>query len=278
MLKNQDAVPEPPISVAQARVTPAELTQALTAIEARRQAEASRLAETIPIDQAVSDLHLDSTSDEIWAEVQKQRTEKQTQARPQAQTVPTQAADQQREHPQPRRDWRMLLAPIVFIGVLMGTGVIPHSFTPHGFSPSLLTEKHFPVAAPILRPLTQEPDGKTVYADDAALVQISEGKPASQITISENATGNRWPLVKMGSHVYLHGYIASTDSLHPLQGKALKVYNDDNSGGLDGESTSKITLRVDDTPLQQSGGDSDYSEVTVPNFQPDPLTTLSDGR
>ena len=96
--------------------------------------------------------------------------------------------------------------------------------------------------------------------------------------MSKNATGNRWNLIKTGGHVYLRGYIESTSSFNSLQGKPLNVYNDDNSGELDGDSTSQVTLRVDDIPLQKSGGDDGYSEVTVPNFQPDPLTTLSPWR
>lgn len=285
MLK-RDAAPEsltstPPISVAQARVTPDELAEALAAIEARRQAEAAHLAGTIPIEQAVSELHLDSTSDEIWAEVQGQRA-KAAAARqrpaPIFQAIPKHVVPQQVIAPpqtRRRRGWRRLLAPVLVVGVLMGTGVIPHNFTPHGFSPSLLTDKHFPTAAPILRPLTQEPDGKEVYADDAALVQISEGKPVSQITISENATGNRWPLVKMGNHVFLRGYIASTDSLFSLRGKPLNVYNDNNSGELDGGSVSEVTLPIDKVPLEKSGGNEGYSEVTILNFQPNPSTTLN---
>lgn len=263
MLKNQDAVPEPPISVAQARVTPDELAQALAAIEARRQAEAAHLAGTIPIDQAVSDLHLDSTSDEIWEEVKAQRTKTAAaQQKPVAYAAPPQAVAPPQVR---RRGWRGLLAPVLVIGVLMSAGVIPH---PWGHS-------HAPVAAPLLRPLSAIPDGTEVYADDAALIQISEGKPAAQISVSANSTGNRWNLIKTGGHVYLRGYIESTRSFSPLQGKPLNVYNDDNSGELDGDSTSEVTLRVDNTPLQKSGGDDDYSEVTVPNFQPDPLTTLS---
>ena len=283
MLKNQDAVPEPPASVpatsvAQARVTPDELAQALAAIEARRQAEAAHLAGTIPIDQAVSDLHLDSTPDEIWAEV---KTQREKASLPKAAPVkqPQQAAPPiSVSMPVVRvrhRGWHRLIAPVLVIGVLMSTGVIPHNFTPHGFSPSLLTDRHFSTAAPVVNPLSAVPDGKEVYADDAALIQISEGKPATQITVSENATGNRWNLIKTGGHVYLRGYIESTSSFSPLQGKPLNVYNDDNSGELNGDSTSEVTLRVDNIPLQKSGGDDGYSEVTVPNFQPDPLTTLS---
>jgi len=253
-----------------ARVTPEELSQALAAIEARRQAEASRLAGTIPIGQAVSELHLDSTSDEIWAEVQAQRDKveaaRREQRRQDKAVKKAQAAQQQVIAPRIRRPrrWVRFMVPLVFLGVLFHNGVIPH-FGGH----------HAPIAAPILRSLAQVPDGKEVYADDAALVQVSEGKPAAQITVSENATGNRWTMVKIGGHLYLRGYIVRTDSLQPLRDKALNVYNDDNSGELEGERTSNITLRVDGVPLQKSGGDDGFSEVTVPNFQPDPLTTLS---
>lgn len=274
MLKNQDAVPEPPLTVSQRRVTPDELTQALAAIEARRQAEAG----TIPIDQAVSELHLDSTPDEIWAEVQKQRTKaslpKAAPVEQPQQAAPPVSVNRPTVRVRPR-GWRRLLAPVLVIGVLMSAGVIPHNFTSHGFSPSLLTSKHSPPAAPVLTPLSAVPDGKEVYADDAALIQISEGKPSAQITVSKNATGNRWNLIKTGGHVYLRGYIENTDSFKPLLGKPLNVYNDDNSGELEGDSTSEISLRVDHIPLQKSGGDDGYSEVTVPDFQPDPLTTLS---
>ncbi len=301
MLK-QDAVPEPtlsvhPASVGQARVTPGELSEALAAIEARKQAEAAHLAGTIPIDQAVSDLHLDSTSDEIWAEVQalrgkaaaaqeaKQRqSEQQQEAKPQKRALPFQVTPAplirlQLGKPGVRpRGWRRLVAPVLVIGVLMGMGVIPHSFTPHGFSPSLLTRKHFPTAAPILRSFSQVPNGTEVYADDNALLQISEGKPAAQIMVSENASGSRWTVVKMYGHVYLHGFTASADSLAALDGKALPVYNDDDSGELNGQTTSRIMLRVDGVSLQKSGGDSNYSSIIVPNFQPDPFTTLTPGR
>jgi len=279
MLRQQ--TDEIPTSLAeQVRVTPEELSQALAAIETRKQAEASRLAGTIPIDQAVSELHLDSTSDEIWAEVQTQRAKSSAAQREQEQQERAaqearmarraarqeQAARQQATVPRNggRRRWLGLFTPLLVGWVLVHNGVIPH-FWSHSTR----------ITAPILRPLAQIPDGKEVYADDAALVQVSEGKSQAQITVSENAAGNRWAMMKVGPHVYLRGYIASTASLQPLQGTALNVYNDDNSGGLEGERTTNITLRVDNIPLQKSGGDNGFSEVTIPNFHPDPLTTLT---
>ena len=139
-------------------------------------------------------------------------------------------------------------------------------------------------AAPIWRPLSAEPDGKILYADsldNEAVWEITEGKPASQIIISENDAGSRWTLFKMAGHVYLRGYIANTDSLRSLQGHTVEVYSDSSLSGLGGtvwgENASKITLRID---MYGVGTDDDdlYSEVSVPNFQPDSHTTLSDWR
>ena len=270
MLKQEqfdDSQTSRPPSAGAPRVTPDELNAALAAIEARRQAD----AQTIPLDQAVSDLHLDSAPDEIWAEVQAQRAEAAA-----AQRTPPRSAVAAEDAPMRLRrgSRRRPFAPLLIVGgilLLSNHGLLPHFGSRHV---SVVSTS----AAPILRPLSAIPDGTTTYADDAALIQISEGKPLSQITVSTNSTGSRWPLFKRDGHVYLHGYIAQTNSLPSLAGKAVSIFNDDNSGDLAGESTSKITLRVDNTPLQNSGGDSDYSEITVPSFQPDPLTTLSDWR
>jgi len=277
MLKNQDAVPEPqisvsPASVSQARVTPDELTQALAAIEAREQAEASRLAGTIAIDQAVSDLHLDSTSDEIWAEVQDQRAKAAARqvGPPQMQAKPRLIAPLTKRF----RGWPVLIAPAIALWVVFSAVISGN----HHQALSTTTQPAISTAAPILRPLAVETEGRGVYADDTALVQLSEDKPLSQVIISGNPSGNRWKLFRYKGHVYLRGYVPSADTLQELQGKPLNIYNDDDSGELDGERTSNITLRVDGTPLQKSGGNSRYLGITVLNFQPDPQTTLTPGR
>ena len=268
MLKSQDTVSEQPtLSTGQIRVTPEELTKALAAIETRKQAVASHLAGTIPLQDAVTELHLDSTPEEIWAEVQAQRVK----AAPPETAAPIEAKAEKQEpvitplriqlSPRKRRWVRPFIA-LLAIWALDATGVIPH-FPQHTTS------------APIMRSLAQISDGKEVYADDTALVQVSEGKPLTQIIVSENGGDNRWRLVKISGHLYLRGYIVQTNSLSLIQGKALHVFNKDDLGELHKEPTSNITLRVDKVPVEKSGGDDSYSELTVPNFQPDPLTTLS---
>ena len=126
-----------------------------------------------------------------------------------------------------------------------------------------------------MAPLSQISDGTEVYASSATLMEISEGKPLTSMLVDKNQGDNTWTLLKRGGHVYLRGYVLQTPSLKTVAGESLNVYNDDNSGELKGEKTSAVTLRVDGVPLQKSNGDEDFSEVTLPNFQPDPLTTLT---
>ncbi len=252
MLKNQEAEQPAQTPSSAPQVTPEELSAALAAIEARRQAEAAHLAGTIALDQAVSELHLDSTPGEIWAEVQAQRAAAPQKSLPQTRTLPPKRA-------RFLRGWPALIVPAAALWIVIGT-VAPQ-----------LGSNHPSSAPPVVRSLGRVSDGTEVYADNAALAQIASGRPLSQITVSDSLGHNRWRLVKIGSHVYLRGCTAGTDSLQSLQGKPL---NDDNSGELFGESISNVTVRVDKTAMQKSGGDSDYSEVTLPNFQPDPFTTL----
>ncbi len=272
MLQNEPSAEQvtPP---GQVRITPEELSQAVAAIERRKEAEALRLAGTIPIDEAVSSLHLNATPGEIWAEVQSQRAKAAPpppQIRPinapsaQAYSSESQAQVQTPAPRQGRRRGGLATLAIVF-GVLYATGAIPHFGHHSGPTPPALTA----TAAQIT-------DGTPFYCDDAGLVQISEGKTPSQVRVDpKEAFNNSWTLVKMNGHIYLRAFIAHTDSVQSLAGKPLVVVNDDNSGTLDGEETSQTTLRVDGVPLQISGGDDGYTEITLPDFHPDSFTTTS---
>ena len=267
---DSQSVPRPP-SGSVPRVTPEELTSALDAIEARRQGD----AKTIPLDQAVSELNLDSTPDEIWAEVQTQRVKAAAAQRtPPRSAVTAEMAAENAPMGLRRGSRRRPFAPLLIVGgilLLSNHGLLPHFGSRH------VSVVSVPVTAPILRPLSAIPDDIEVYADASALAQISVGKPLAQVTVSENASGNRWAIVKRGGHVYLRGYIARADSLQSLQNQPLTIYSSNDSGDLEGESTSNITLRVDNTPLSKPSAGDDYLSVTISNFQPDPRTTLDPG-
>ena len=134
MLKSQNTETQTP-SLGKARVTPQELSEALAAIETRKQAEASRLAGTIPIEDAVSELHLDSTPEEIWAEVNAQR-QKQAQEKQAQEQVRLAALGISKRFTAPARvkspRWMAIFTPLLLLWVFVQTGIIPHFWTrPH---------------------------------------------------------------------------------------------------------------------------------------------------
>ncbi len=91
MLQNQqNEITDPPkvsfsstpssADAAQVRVTPEELTQALNALQKSKEEEASQLNGTLSIGQAVDEMGLDSTPEEIWKHIQAQRLQKEQEA------------------------------------------------------------------------------------------------------------------------------------------------------------------------------------------------------
>jgi len=70
MLKHEDKLEAPSQPAAQVRVTPEELATALSRIEARKDAGQRHADGTIPIGEAVQQLGLDTTPEEVLAEVQ----------------------------------------------------------------------------------------------------------------------------------------------------------------------------------------------------------------
>lgn len=88
------------IPAAQRRVSAEELTRAVSALEDAKAAE--RVAGVAPIGQVVDELGLDSTPEEIWAQIQKQRAE--AAPKPQVQSVPAVQTQHIARHV--RRGWR----------------------------------------------------------------------------------------------------------------------------------------------------------------------------
>lgn len=65
---------------AQIRVTSEELTQAINALQASKDEAARHLAGTVPIGEVVKELNLEATPEEVWTQVQKQRTQQAAEA------------------------------------------------------------------------------------------------------------------------------------------------------------------------------------------------------
>ena len=77
-MSQQDGTQEPTLNAAQERVTPDELAKAVAAMEARRDAETRHQTNTIPLGEAVRQLGLDATPEELLSEVRHQRAQRET--------------------------------------------------------------------------------------------------------------------------------------------------------------------------------------------------------
>ena len=77
MLKHEESPQTPPLPAAQVRVTPEELAAAVTALQIRKEGQPG----TIAIGDAVEELELDVTPNEVLAEVQARRQAKPNKAR-----------------------------------------------------------------------------------------------------------------------------------------------------------------------------------------------------
>ena len=80
MLKNETEEQITPMPAAQIRVTPEELAAAVSALEAGKQEAARHLESTVPIGLVVQEMDLEATPEEVWAQVQKQRSQGQQKA------------------------------------------------------------------------------------------------------------------------------------------------------------------------------------------------------
>ncbi len=227
MLRHEDSSEPLPLQngnapASQVRVTAEELARAVARSQARREAAAQRLEGTLTIGEAVQELGLDVTPEELLAEVQAERAVQQT---------PPGAA-------KPR--WGIVAAGLCAL-VLLGSGL---GLMTHRTSSSV------PGEMPAIRTITvsQSPSLIFLSAPDAVLVQDSSGPQSVLRTLGEvpdgrpvraalNQTetqaafagfsdpGTSWTLIKYGGRVYVRAWIAAM-SPTALRTSAVSLYRD----------------------------------------------------
>lgn len=199
---SQNIPAAPPFPAAQVRVTPEELAAAVARLEARKAGTDGRIA----IGEAVRELSLDATSEEVLAEVQAGR---------QAQTP----APLQKKQ---RRGLRFV-ASAALIGLLVGGSnllFVSRSVTPGPatISPAINLSPTAPQPASITAPndllvrdasgkivlLSEVPDNQPVYATLTATDTSAQWTNVS----SDSSSAAQWILIKHGGRVYLRGWIA----------------------------------------------------------------------
>lgn len=270
MLRHQEETtnaPQAAASAAETRVTPQELADALTAIEARRAERARQIEGTIPIGEAVRQLGLEVAPDEILEEVRAQRTR-------QAAVEEAQTRRATRPKAQPRL-W-LWLAPLTlslfFIGLLRSMRSVP--LAPQMAAPMVVS----PVPASrqsailvvdvaggqgVLRTLAEVGDGRPVrcgWTDAMRLLPGGEAGNYGYMQGQEQSGPKRWQLIKHGGRIYLRGWLALPMSEAALQTGAVTLYSAPPSQGA-----TRITLPVETSRYQGGtfGGEPEQFQLAI---------------
>lgn len=197
----------------QARVSPQELARAVAAIETRKDAEAQRHAETISLGEAVHQLDLRMTPEELLAEIESQRV------------AATSAVNMR--HSQPL--WRRRLAGIggalsLAIILALSIKVITLSRALYRSRKALstmqaLTAPRFDLNSSSVL-LSSVPNRVPVHCDVDTLGDLARSMSPSQIYVDARQDASKipttdWTLIKRNGNVYLAGWI-STDAYYKL--------------------------------------------------------------
>ncbi len=246
MLKHEDNPQTQPPPAAQVRVTPEELAAAVTALQIRKEGQPG----TIAIGDAVDELGLDVTPEEVLAEVQARRK----------------ATPKEERRP---RGQRFVLA-LGIAGILLGVGINSGILTqaqssqlvpgtePYHLEPRTLALA--PVSSkPVIMTLAEAPDGKTVYCSPHAIyvAAMSRNTQETQPEIRGPVTEMNWPVVKYGKELYVRGWIRSPLSKAAAKLLEVEVFNKPSVLQL-GATPQQITLKLD---LQTSGVGLGYQRL-----------------
>jgi hypothetical protein len=236
---------EPKVDLPQHRVTPEELTRALAAIEARQQEAAQRqeetdryLAETIPVDEAVRELNLPVTPEEVWAEVQAQReaadlneatqpedsTEKEKEnisppafSESSRRFVPVQFSNHQKKWPR----WRMITA-------TAATAVFSFAIAFSHHHSSYPRVQGNPLASPYNA--SNFPDNIPFQIFPYSAIKLLSGAGPATISVSPDTSpgigsSGSWEFIKYDGHIYMRGWIAAPKIGESLPKGILDIHN-----------------------------------------------------
>ena len=249
MLKHED-IPQPQTpspSAAQVRVTPEELAAAVTALQIRKEGQPG----TIAIGDAVEELGLDVTPEEVLAEVQARRAK-----------------------PKRRRDYRALACAFACVA-MFGVGDIVAS--QRYDAPQIATVSS--VDTTQVDTLNEVEDEQQFFVDTHGLRQIIEGIASSQVQVYPDSQGIHWGIIKHNGKVYVQAYTFSTTE-RKLKSETADLYNSEDQVDeiikADGEreythETVKITLPIQSFHYEDSQITSGRPKamITVTNIHPD---------
>ena len=180
MLKHEDTSYTPPKSAAQVRVTPEELAAAVTALQIRKEGQPG----TIAIGDAVEELGLDVTPEEVLAEVQGRRATKKRLLS--------------------KTRLKVLSAALAALVGLSIWGVSQQFVHHHNYSyDAHVVLSPSPSKTEVLSSVGNE---QQVYVDEHGLQQLVVGEEPDRVQVYHDYKSLRWGLIKHGGESYVQGY------------------------------------------------------------------------
>lgn len=275
MLRQQETVvpasfPPPAATAEETRVTAEELAEALSAIETRRAERARGMEGTLPIGEAIRQLDLEASPDEILAEVQARRSRQAQQAQAAA-----------LRGPQRRRGWLALLAlPPAFLSMILilYLGRSASVIAPPAVAQVAQVDSPVPALGQdiqvvdetggrqVVRMLAEIGDGRPVRCDWNDAVRLLPGgaeiqKGMGNLTPEQGAS-KHWRLIKFGGKLYLRGWLALPMSETALRSAPVILYSTPPAP----EEAAKITLPVETSRFQGGsvGSEPEQIRLSVP--------------
>ncbi len=311
MLRQEDPHPTPDtLSAAQTRVTPEELAHAIASLEARRLDETRHQENTIPIGEAVRELGLDATPEEVLAEVRAQR-EAHTANPPPAQAAPANAQTPPASPLPPvpplhqtvtaaLRQAAVAAAPGLKQAALAASPALKQgldALSQHVKQPKrekrarrkrpwaalgigfaifgivqggIFSHHHRVQTAPRFRLLSMVPDGHEVYASTATVQSIVHGADPGTVSVQDGAEMDNGWTLVRHDK---HWYVRG----HVLENARLgagevKVYNEHDAGVLHDQSEQDVTLRLDNSQIADTNAGDTWSEIDLSQVHPDTYT------
>ncbi len=251
------------VEAAHVRVTPQELAQATAIVEARRDAEAKRLADTIALGEAVQQLGLAATPEELFAEVQALRANTQNTTKTETNSEVTNQIDTTTYC-----TWLAGFAVLAPILIMLIAEIGPHisamgrtdyapaptavqtlPFTPaqaQSFAPAPVANAASVEAARVrdMNPgLFQSLDlkeGQSAHCSINEIKSLARGANPASVWVTRKMSGYTWVVMRQGGTFRVPCYTTSADAIKIANGQPASV-----SGFKDGDSTTPITLPLE---------------------------------
>ncbi len=236
-------------SAAQYRVSAQELSHVVGIIQARKEAEARQRANTVALGEAVEQLGLEMTPDELLAEIRADRARRSGSARPKRSQNPQRHAyatfavcaglaammvSSVHMHRMNRAMWESRNSPLFMTRDFAADTVSP---SPTFLETQPVTEE---LSQPMMttsepaqfRPFSQFGENEAADCDLDAVRAMANGKSTDSVLVQPNGTGedSLWTLFKKDGDVLVYAFGTSEELAKAVNGRAAHLYASQHDG------------------------------------------------